>query len=546
VSRSEVAWILSLTAVALLLRWSEIGRVALSHFDEGVYMLWGLAGDYPAKAYFAPPLLPGLIRIVCGILGPDEIWARMSVGLFGAASIPILWLVSRRWFGPAAAAAAASLATFSEYHIAFCRLVLTDVPFTFWFIASIALAYESLRQCTATPRQSSAWRIFVTLAAGTAAGAALNTKYNGSLALIVPAFALGCELTLRTGIPVADRFRHVRQLLIIAAIAALLYAPWFWAVHSTVGYGDLLRHHRGYSSTIEQWPANLMAMLSNAWYLNRGMGAIGASIGMLSGFACSRARMSATILVVVAAAGYLLDDGVGWMLGPLGLLYGIRNRNSSAIWCAVWLGILVLITPMYRPYARLMLPLIAGGWLAFGALVQCVVGMASVADPREMRFTWVLAWLALVVGAAISYSVHGRSDRSPSDGEPSLRIASERLFRLLPEPHRVAAFVRPPALFYARVYAGDRVIGPLNPSDSDALRSWLDEPTGPEFLFVDESLLRDNVALSTQLGAEHDRMQEVARFKYRPADAVVLDDRLAAPPSANIETAYQLVLYRRR
>src|SRR5262245_16304387 len=199
-SGHETTWLVMLTLAAGLLRWLHLEQSSLSHFDEGVYALWGLAGDYPSKEFFAPPLFPWLIRAISVVMGPSDLVPQLLSALFGAATVPAVWWISRRCFGPTAAVASASMATFSGLHIAFSRLALTDSTFTFWFVLSVGLIAQALGiNCQSnggsqngadsstttrgTGNDRSAW-VFA-IAAGVSAGAALNTKYNGLLVLAI-------------------------------------------------------------------------------------------------------------------------------------------------------------------------------------------------------------------------------------------------------------------------------------------------------------------------------------------------------------------------
>ena len=49
VTRVEARWISGLTLLACVIRLAHLDDVAVSRFDEGVYVLWGAFGDYPAK-----------------------------------------------------------------------------------------------------------------------------------------------------------------------------------------------------------------------------------------------------------------------------------------------------------------------------------------------------------------------------------------------------------------------------------------------------------------------------------------------------------------
>lgn len=557
-SRAEIGWVVAITLIACILRCANAGGTSLSHFDEGVYILWALVGGYPAKEFYAPPLLPLMIRGLATVLGDSELWGQILVGVFGAATIPAIWWLTRRWYGPAAAVASASMAALSGFHIAFSRLVLTDVPFTFWFIVSLVLIWESLNRIAAGPGDvrsaaSRAW--FATVSAGLTAGATLNTKYNGVLVLGLSGIGGLFLLWSRYGrgvrwIPAVVRFAA------IVLIAALAYAPWFWHIESTFGYGSLVRHHRGYSTGMTEWGENLYTLVLSERFLDQRIGWIGAGVGCIAAMAVSGSTLSIPTLTVLAASvigGYALGDGLGWIIGSIGLLCLARRDNPGTAFHVVWLGGLLLLTPLYRPYARLALPLIASGWVAFGAITGRLLQRVAVGETVErIRVKWPAAWLACVIGAGIVWwDQELRQHGGPLDGfgPASLRSACEQAVGSVPESERLDTYVRPPALFYLLERGGNRVFGPRDPSDPGDFSRWLNEPGAPRYLVVDQALLRDNPMPGEKLDESASRVHLVARFAYRPSDPVLLDDfgRTVDSPEFQslIDQTYQILLYRK-
>lgn len=117
-------------ALALVLRSALIDRVAVEHFDEGVYssgyFAEHLGYQYPDLHLYAPPLLPNVLRSVLYFTGGNPhavVWVNVVAGslLVGA-----VWLISRDWFGREAALAAGILMATSEFAILYSRTTLTD------------------------------------------------------------------------------------------------------------------------------------------------------------------------------------------------------------------------------------------------------------------------------------------------------------------------------------------------------------------------------------------------------------------------------------
>ena len=116
VSRQEILWLLAILAAGVALRWMFLSRVAVEHFDEGVYAsnIWFGAEDfyqYPLRCLYAPPLLPALIESALAfqqIVRPSPAvpspLAVMLPSLLAGSLTPLaLWWLARRWFTPAVA-----------------------------------------------------------------------------------------------------------------------------------------------------------------------------------------------------------------------------------------------------------------------------------------------------------------------------------------------------------------------------------------------------------------------------------------------------------
>ena len=64
---AEWLWLGGALLLGAVLRLSLLGRIAVEHFDEGVYSsnLWFESGTgYPARYLYGPPLLPMVIEWV--------------------------------------------------------------------------------------------------------------------------------------------------------------------------------------------------------------------------------------------------------------------------------------------------------------------------------------------------------------------------------------------------------------------------------------------------------------------------------------------------
>ena len=186
-ARREVLAVALVTLVGMIVRLAGLGRLGLSHFDEGAYAsvgLWvslpgGLAGMDPDVLSYAPPGFLALVGVSYLVLGFQDLAAIMVSELAALATIPLTGWLGRRVFGPGAGVAAAALAAFSGAHVAFSRMALTDALFLLGWIAVMAAGLLFLKR----PGVGRA------LLLGLSVGVAQNLKYNGWLSVIVVGLA---------------------------------------------------------------------------------------------------------------------------------------------------------------------------------------------------------------------------------------------------------------------------------------------------------------------------------------------------------------------
>ena len=141
----------AIVLTGVLLRSAYPSRMAVEHFDEGVYAsnLWFGADDgfrYPNRHLYAPPLLPALTEWSMILLGPSHVGCMLVSLLAGGLTIGLIWWVAGEWFGEEAALAAATLAGLSDFHILYSRTVLTDVLLCFWLLLAVYLTGETYRR----------------------------------------------------------------------------------------------------------------------------------------------------------------------------------------------------------------------------------------------------------------------------------------------------------------------------------------------------------------------------------------------------------------
>jgi 4-amino-4-deoxy-L-arabinose transferase-like glycosyltransferase len=284
---SKAEWIvLSLgLVVGIILRCWHLERESVEHFDEGVYasVLWydGMFDTtYPARDFYAPPMLPWLIELSSWIPGAGSRAPFVPSICFGVASIVLFWWLARSWFGTAAGIVAICIVSLSDFHIQYSRMALTDVPALFWITASVATGVS------AVDRQS----VRRGLLAGVFCGLAWWTKYTGWLPLAIMFSGTTLWFVLQ-GRKRSD-IRLTRTVLSLAAMlfaAVAVFSPWWYHLQSVGGYAAISKNHASYLTAgfgswldwLKTWRLNMTEQLTFQLFQDGVFGVISLGLGML-------------------------------------------------------------------------------------------------------------------------------------------------------------------------------------------------------------------------------------------------------------------------
>lgn len=233
VTRSRLGLGLALVAAALLRFWALSQGVPFSvQVDEPEVMVRAVGmmktGDLNPHFFDYPSLymyLQATVAVARFLVGamqgewsslaqaPTEafyLWGRALTALMGTATVWVLYHVALRW-GVRTALLAAVMFAVMPLHVRESHFVLTDVPVTFFVMLTLLMSLRASERATV--------RAFVF--AGSVAGLAGATKYNGVLAVLIP--LLSCAMT-----PGVRPSRVVTMLWIVTAMVAtfLLAAPY--------------------------------------------------------------------------------------------------------------------------------------------------------------------------------------------------------------------------------------------------------------------------------------------------------------------------------
>jgi hypothetical protein len=394
-------------------------------------------------------------------------------------------------------------------HAAFSRMALTDAAFLLTWLLALILGQRVLERPTV-------WRATMF---GLAVGFSQYVKYNGWLAGAIVALAAGLDAARGQGEPSRRPLRMGALLALAALIAACVYSPWFLHVEANGGYAKLLAHHRSYASGPSAWPWQWDQQLAQLVALSGGWrwGAVAWAAAVGAGWLASRRTglnaasgpwASLIGLVVIGAVVLGLLPTASWWVALAVVPWWVRSDRAPVRMLAVAWIVLSIMTPFYRPYARLWLPLLALGWVALAwALTR---SLDAIRDLGPLPSPRSLAWVGLVTLAALG-QFYGHSQRpaplpglfAPSDGQTSPNAMIGQMVGpdlALPRNGMVRLLGRPTARFALALRGGPPF---TNHPDLDAAL----DAAGPNDL-----LLLDDTVLDDQTAASRDRLLRDWRF----------------------------------
>ncbi|HWB08267.1 MAG TPA: glycosyltransferase family 39 protein [Pirellulales bacterium] len=411
--RAKLAF-LAVVVLAIALRWEQIGRLSLAHFDEGV-LVSGAFGvclkgmwDFPlAQPLQSPPLFPWMLAGTFGLTGMTlPVMGIYLSAAFGVATVAIYFALLRRIYGDRLALAGAGLLAASDLHVAFSRMALTDVPLTFWFVLG-AYCLVRLAECGGRTARMAGW----SLAFGLAIGAAWNTKYNGWMLAAAAGttwlMVAAREPILRwlghrhgeSPVPFFGERRIALAIALSAVVAIVCFIPWYRYVELNYegGYRAVVSNHLRYAGGLAQWPARalrltislsafrhygwmvtlLAATVATGSLLRRRMKRAGSATGS------NPFVVVAAAIVGLAAAVALGGDAVLFFLATAAILPALLWGRWEEVFFAVWAGAFLIMTPFYHPYTRLLVPALPAAIGLVLGLMTRGLGLVEHAEPHS-------------------------------------------------------------------------------------------------------------------------------------------------------------------
>jgi len=580
----EIALVVAVFAAGFGLRAAVPSRMAVEHFDEGVYAsnLYTPDGRYPFQHLYAPPLLPFCLEWAAIFGGPQGVmWVNV---VSGSLTLLVVWGMVRAWWGPPAAIGAMVLLAFNEFHIAYSRAALTDAMLGLWMTAGVWAGWRAIQSGGAAN----------ILAAGVLASLAWWTKYNGWLTLAITGAGAAGWIVFGGGRfegeagggrqvseasasrstskmrakssaglrpPLADApktgtvFGALRVSLgrwgLTVAIAFLLWAPWLWELQKYGGYTEVAKNHAGYFTGLGQWWANAVRQVGALAHDNRLLTKLSPFPALLFAtvvlsnqlIALERRRLAAT----ASSDGRAHGDPAPGAMTPRW-----RVRALSLWMAAAWLIGLTVAVPLYTPYPRLCLTWMLGVVLGLACVLATWLlpadwSAATLNGPspnpapppsRGKRLGVFFAAFAVMVAVYATFTGSVRGPYPAWEDRGGLRsLSAEIVARLQSEPLgrevegvRCAVYVlaEPGLFFHLAAAQRDSPVGHLTlaAADFDMARVGASQTELPLYVAVGPHAEASHPGEADRLIVDG-RLEVVAEFEYRPSDLVLLDSRPA-------------------
>ncbi len=559
VTRREWIFLGAVLAVGICLRVVAFSRSAVEHFDEGVYAsniyFGGPEYAYPLQRYYAPPLLPALIEAGMIVGLPPNVAALLPSFLAGCATIVAVWWFGRTWFGPAVGLSAATLVAFNDFHIAFSAAALTDALLGLWLVLAVDAVGRSLvdrpvqggdvptdgRRLSLACASGLCGDLRWAVAAGIFTGLAWWTKYNGWLPLAIVGAAMPV-LWVFLRPPAKQWMSWLGCFAVTCVVACAVWSPYYFSLQSQGGYGPIAANHAKYVVGLAGWLDSALQQLANQATMEGPLSKFGVFAALMlpaifSPGPLRRNWMQAVAILSIGLAALLMPTmvvaacsaGVGLGGTALAILCEktandakMRVAIGLALVIAWWLGLL-LATPFYSPYPRLLLPWLLASWL--GAAIY----WGGIWQARELNLSPVLdrtvlaTLIALLVAAGVFWTTkQGSWNRfsAPADRRGTERIAREvRAMRTKGELRAIYTYGEP-ALYFQLRTDRDEVVAPVQQVPRQA--AMIDGKAVQTFLIVGPHA-EDDPQFQQQWAAERDRFELSKTFDYSPSAIAWLD-----------------------
>lgn len=561
--------------VIALLKLGMASTAVVEHFDEGVYAsnYWFSpleGGTYPARWFYAPPMLAWVIEQMFLIAGPSNFTAILPSAFCGLMTVLLSAIAAKRWSTTIAGWVAVALGMLSGYQTTFAQTALTDVPLGMWWLSTLVAIHQG---CTTG-------KLWWGIVAGGACAAAWWTKYNGWMPLGI---GLGGLVVAGVLSPMwRDKKAWIVVLLAIVTAAAA-WSPYYFSLESVGGYGPINANHRGYIVGLAGWSKSVAQQWRNFEYLNSFawgacelLGGWLLAIGLVLErtlrtdknapaseeprpkmnwpmFAIGVSAMTTILALAVMIVGAGVPLFVFAISGLLNFLSDVRRGRATReeilgkSMLGVWFVGMFLATPLYTPYARLMVPFVISMWTSAAIGMTCaaegIVGATREGTFSRNRgiFLWGTA-ACLGIGWGVTGGIEGVGLRGPirTERQQAILDITHSLIKTIgagearSEVPTVLVYADPALFFQLRLAAATGKVGKERVPST--MRAWGVIPIG-DLSFLNRPLPANSPPLWLLVGPQGDRdpaaqgvlksHQEVANsiaiFSYSRSDYVLLD-----------------------
>jgi hypothetical protein len=235
----------------------------------------------------------------------------------------------------------------------------------------------------------------------------------------------------------------------------LVYLPWVFHVEGQEGgYVYLAEYQSGFLDA-GRYMQNVFSHIRAQYYLNGWSSVFAPLVGLTAVAAYSRRLdLRTTIFGVLLFLGGLGlgESAIVVLLALVGLLF--VSRNSPAYTRSVFITfflVFAVISPIYSPYTRLLLPLMCAAYILAGVGLAHLAGGGSLHLERRFSHRQMLSMgvLSLLLGSLIV--MKGNSVRGHTYAERTGFVAAvEELVPHLPEHVNIAVVGEPAVVFYLR------------------------------------------------------------------------------------------------
>jgi outer membrane protein assembly factor BamB len=232
-SHADLIFVLGILAFAIPLFFVNLGNGVLQVADEQTYSQWAYhmvkSGDYltpwaSGTELFLigkPPFLMWLMSLAYQVFGVNNFASRIWSAVFGTLSLMVMFYLGKKLYNSYVGfLSALVLGTFITYFV-FARYAMTDVPFVFFFVASVYFFVLS-------EKTGNDWKYAIL--SGLCFGLALMTKQTA--ALLIPLIIFSYLISTRRSL----RFLFSKQFVLFLGLGLLVFAPWL--IYMSIQFGS--------------------------------------------------------------------------------------------------------------------------------------------------------------------------------------------------------------------------------------------------------------------------------------------------------------------